>query len=231
MAIARVQTATPAAAQSVTSQTLTFGSALTPGNLVAVATALNNAGSSALLPSSDTGIRWFSTSKYDNTNSNGCILSVSFGVVCGSGITSVTVSDAGAGTIAAVGAEYSGGVSVLDRYAESGGNPSGGITVGTTGTTTQANELWVGAVGCRGNVTFSSPGNGFSIVSSVGTTAANSSDRSVCLLEKIVSATGSASFTLSSNAGNGFAGIVAALRAEATGGGESKARRVNAGGV
>lgn len=128
----------------------------------------------------------------------------------------ITVNlSAGGGTVGKVAdiCEYSGlAISgYLDKTASNFG--SGGTDTGTTATTTQNNELWVGGVCWAGaNGTQSTPQNGFTLID-----GALYNYNSTAFLEKIVSSIGAAtSGTTRSSSTGGWVGVIATLKASIT---------------
>lgn len=113
-------------------------------------------------------------------------------VFTGASATS-TITMVGTSPIAAVAAEYSGVTNALDRGSIAT-NTGTSAASGATGTTSAANELWIGGIVHRNTngATFSAPTNSFSIVGQTNTTSGTVNDRSACLLERIVSSTGTA---------------------------------------
>ena len=94
-------------------------------------------------------------------------------------------------------AEYSGVLSTspLDKTASAANSGSNtAASTGTTATTTQANELWIGAIGLRDSTyTLGTPTNSFTAVTSAKSTGSTTgSNAKVYFLEKSVSATGTA---------------------------------------
>lgn len=142
---------------------------------------------------SQTGVEWI-CANVSAQGANGMSLGIFLGRVGSSAGTVATITTAQSGGIASVAAEYSGISQTWDRLASNVGSSTTGNT-GTTATTRLANELFAGAIGGRasGGVIFSAPTNSFSIVDQATTSFASTSDRGVCLLEKIVTSTGTAS--------------------------------------
>jgi hypothetical protein len=145
----------------------------------------------------------------------------------------ISITTVAAGGISAAGAEYSGVSALVDKFASAVGASGTTAATGATGTTTVANELFVCAVGSRGTngVTFSAPGDGFAIVGQDKSSLNTSGDRSVALLEKIVSATTTASPTLTISASNVWVAQVATLEETPAAGGGGMIRNpgMNAG--
>jgi PKD repeat protein len=111
--------------------------------------------------------------------------------------------------------EYSGLLSAnaLDQTNSASGTSTAAVT-GTTATTTQANELWLGGIAIAdGRRTLNSPyGNGFLAVTNAKSGTA-SSDSMVYALENITNATGAASSSGTVSASDSWAGAIATFKA------------------
>ena len=109
--------------------------------------------------------------------------------------TTVTIQLAASLMAAAIVAEYSGvlGAGSVDQTANSSGGSTTAAT-GTTATTTQALELWLGGIGLDSSApTLGTPLGGFtSIASAQSASASAASDAKVLALEKLPGATGAA---------------------------------------
>lgn len=189
MAITRVQSKTAnSGAVGVTSLNLVFDSAPTAGNVLVIACA-TNAGNPTI--DSGSGVSWVQYEKI--VAANGTMLIVFVGQCFSGASATVTINAASATLIALAGAEYSGVLPAIDRIAGAT-SASTSPDSGAASTSAYANELWIGAIALRlaNGSTFSSPTNSFAIVGQDKTSANTTGDRSVCLLEKIVSATGAA---------------------------------------
>lgn len=191
-AITRVQsqTANTGATASNTNLNLVFGAAPTAGNIVVLAVAAGNVAGGCNV--TGTNIEFY----VENVmGSGGCPIFLVIGRVFASASATITVNPSSGGAIAIAGAEYSGsGLLRLDKVQWAVGSSTSAAS-GATATTTTANELWVGALGHRNTngSTFSAPTNSFSIVGQTNTTINTSNnDRSVALVERIVSSTGTA---------------------------------------
>jgi hypothetical protein len=120
---------------------------------------------------------------------------------------------------AAVVMEYSGvlAVSPLDQTANTTGSSTAAVT-GTTPTTTQANELWIGGIGYNSSTpTLGTPNNSFVSVAnaqSTNTTAGNNAK--VYALERIVTATGTANSGGTLTASAQWSGAIATFKATST---------------
>ncbi|MEI6656861.1 MAG: hypothetical protein WCP45_19000, partial [Verrucomicrobiota bacterium] len=111
------------------------------------------------------------------------------------GGTTVTIQFTASLMASAVVAEYSGvlGAGSVDQTANSSGGSTAAAT-GTTATTSQANELWLGGIGLDSSTpTLGTPVGGFtSIASAQSSSATAASDAKVYALEKLPGATGAA---------------------------------------
>lgn len=193
-AITRVQTVTAStgASNALSTLTVTLGSAPTAGNIVVIALATNGAPFSHITEAA--GYTWSYFPAARSTSDLYVTLAVArIGAGAGTGIT-ITIPTSN--PMAVIAAEYSGTNIRVDQTMSTVPTVGGtAIATGATPTTTNANELWLGALGCRGlnAVTFSAPTNGFSIVGQTGTTVnLTNADRSVALLEQFVTSTGTA---------------------------------------
>lgn len=198
MAIAFVQSKTAnSGASSVATLDIVLDAAPTEGNIVVLV-------ASAALPLqilSTSGITWMGTSGLGSTNT---VTILGVGRVFSGASATITVATNAGGTcpIVIAAAEYSGVNIRVDRAAFATANSTTAAS-GDSSTTSVANELWIGAIGHRftNGATFSSPTNSFTIVVQDKTSAGTSSDRSVALLERIVTSTGvaNAGATISSS--------------------------------
>ena len=182
----------------------------TPGNgnqLMLIVSTMNNSTTIITVSSvSQTGVTWTFQKSGSYSGSYSKDAEIWFGVVGSNPGTNVTVnlsSTPGSGA-AGVACEYTGLLTsgMLDKTASnySSSQVSSGNT-GTTATTTQNSELWVGAIGGGYSTeTYSSPTNGFTIVQGSGW---------ACYLEKIVSATGTANAGASFSPNQAYAACIA----------------------
>lgn len=209
MAITFVQskTATTAAVNAATLDVV-LDATPTQGNIIAVAG--STSGSMPVL--SATGIDFFSVTR-TAANNVGTVLAI--GWVQASPSATLTATCIAAVPISLVAAEYTGISLSLDQVVTaigSGTSPSSG----TTDTTTQANELWLGAIGVRNTgpgTIFSLPLNSFAIVDQTNSsTGGASADRAVVLLSRIVSATGTVTVACTSSANNNWAAVGISLK-------------------
>ena len=182
------------------------------GNTMVAVISTRGTSSGRVSSISQTGATW--TRAAQAANANGTTTEIWYAPgVTGAG-TSVTINLGSSLFASAVVAEYSGvlTVSSVDKTASNTGSGSAADT-GTTATTTQANELWIGGIGlANSGYALGTPNNSFASVNSVASTSASPSQNSkVAALEKIVSATGAA------NSGGTVSGTAAiAQRGSAT---------------
>ena len=215
---ARVRSATGfSPASSSTSFTVTMGAAPANGNtLVAVISSLGVA-ANQITGIVSTGATWARVAQ--STNSAGStteIWSASVATGAAPGVTLSTV----AGRCAAVVTEYSGILtgSAVDQIASSLGATSTSPLTGTTPTTTQGKELWIGGIGYRSSApvlgTFLNSFTSVASAQSTSTTAANNAK--VYALERIVTASGTASSGGTLDASVAWSGTIATFKAATT---------------
>jgi hypothetical protein len=196
-----------------------MGSAPTNGNLLLLTfTSYRNdaLGRYATISSiSQTGVTWIKQiSKTNPTDLDHTQDTEIWAGVVGSGasatITITLAYYANAGGIADV-CEYSGMLTsgFLDKTATNSGLSSSPDT-GTTATTAQADELWIGCTGLNGSRSQSTPTNGFTLLD-----GAVYSSCSCAYLEKIVSATGTANSGTTGSGSAYWAGCIATFKASA----------------
>jgi len=204
MAITRVQGNARGTTTS-NSISVTMGSAPTSGNVVIAAIGIYASSLLDVNSITQTGVTW---SQVVTGASGAARCSIWIGIVgsdAGTGITVNLSGTANGGAVCDV-CEYSGipTTNYLDKTATASG-VGASTSTGTTGTTTQADELWIGAISAFFGQ--SSPTNGFTLLDGAKT------DISVAFLEKIVSATGTAN-SGTTQAGDGFyRGCIATFKA------------------
>lgn len=197
MSIARVQFATNSTSVSGNTVSVTLGATPTAGNVLVAAVAFFGSASQpgSACAFSSTNVVWMNTQP-SAQGASSTSLGLGIGRVRSGGSTTVTATIDQAGGLAFIVAEYSGLSLNFDKFISAVGS-STSPSSGTSATTATANQLWIGAICARatsGN-TFSSPGNGYAIVGQAKSTLGTTSDRSICLLEKIVTATGTMTVT------------------------------------
>jgi hypothetical protein len=216
MAIALVQTATgdSGATGTTNSITITLGSTPVNGNTLILVSG-TSAGSHAVISSIvQTGATWVKAVNKSVTLD--CEIWYASNV--SSAGTSIVVHYSATGLFgSAAAAEYSGLAtsSVLDQTATNNGS-SASPSTGTTATTTEASELWVGALAstAASAVTFSSPTNGFTIEAQH--THGSGGYVSIGLLDKIVSTTGTASTGATASASGTYSAAIATFKTPST---------------
>jgi hypothetical protein len=214
MSITRVQSKTANTGGSLTfSSTLVFDASPAAGNILVIAIASLAAATPVIPTSANT--TWV-TMQANGGSSTLCTLAIGF-PRASAGAT-VTVLHGGGG-LALAGAEYA-GLSPLsfDVLASAVGSSTSAAS-GSTPTTSVADELWIGAISARNTPTFSSPTNSFGIVGQTVTSIGTTNDRSVALLERIVTSTGTANAGATLSGTNNWAAIAATFSAVASGGG------------
>lgn len=210
-AITRVQSKTATSGGSaVASLNLVFDAAPTNGNFIVIA-ASAQAANVGMSVDSDANITWFGNSKGTNA-----IVTVLIGQVkTASASATVTINLLSTTNVAvcAVGAEYSGITNILiDRTAASTGTGTA-VDTGTTSSTTIGNELLVAGVAVRGSggPVLSSPTNSFNLIAQASTTVTSVNDKTVGLLDKIVSSTGTANTGVTSGVSGAWAGHIVTI--------------------
>jgi hypothetical protein len=162
------------------------------------------------------GVTWSRVSQ--GTNTSGATTEIWVGPNVSSGTTGIAITQASL-ISAAVVIEYSGLLvpTSFDLAANNTGTNTAAVT-GTTGTTSQPNELWIGGIGIRdGRRTLIAPyGNGFTVVASPKSGSA-SGDSMIYALEKIVSTTGAASSGGTLSASDSWSGAIATFKAASSG--------------
>lgn len=185
MTITRVQG--PARGTSATT-TLSVTMAETPieGNVLVVVIGLGCSVEGTVSSIVQTGVTW--AKQISKVNGTQCSVELWLGVIGSGASTSVTITLSATpsyGSIANI-CEYSDiATDPLDKTATNSGDTEATDT-GTTATTTEADELWIGGIGVR-NSEQDTPTNGFTLIDGV-----KYDNFSVAYLEKIVSSTGAA---------------------------------------
>jgi hypothetical protein len=160
-----------------------------------------------------TGATWVQASTA--TNANGVTVEIWYANNVTSAGTGVTVNLAATLKASAVIAEYSGLLTsgVLNQTANNTGNSTSPST-GTTGTTSQADQLWIGGMANINTSTYSAETNSFTeLAESASTGGAATTRNNTVLEERIVSATGTASTAATLSATQQWAGAIATFNA------------------
>jgi autotransporter-associated beta strand protein len=198
--LARVQTATGTAGVASSSTTVNLSSAPVNGNTLVAVICISQSSSGGVSGISQSGVTWSKAATVavgGGALGSGADTEIWYAPVGSGAGTGVKISYSALYACAATVIEYSGLVaaSPLDQTATSTGGSSPAVT-GTTATTSQANELWVGGVSYENSSSLTGIQNGFTI-------AANTSERWFNLLgteyyitaqalDKAVSTTGGA---------------------------------------
>lgn len=206
-AITRVQSA-EIAGNNVTTLTLTFGSNLTPGNVVIVGT--GNTGTSQGRLTDNTAYTW---TEYPIFGANSVNLAIWIVRITGAGLNTL-VFTVGTQQMSLVGAEYSSTNRLMLELQASASGSSTTAASGPTATTAQANELWVGAASTRcttagGTDQFTAYQNGFTeVAQTTSTNGTSNTDRSLTLMERFATSTGTANASATCNNNNWAAGVL-----------------------
>jgi hypothetical protein len=198
---------------TTTSNSISVTMTLTPtsGNwLIATIGTRGNGAAVSISGITQTGVTW---NQSVDTTSGWQDLAIWSGIVSTGASTSITVSlsgNAANGGVADV-CEYSGiSSSPVDKTAT---NSSAGpyIDTGTTATTSQANELWIGTTFCEGGVSPPyhswNPTNGFIMFDGAGYQQVN-----VAYLEKFVTSTGTANSGITGDSASGLLGCIVTFK-------------------
>jgi fibronectin type 3 domain-containing protein len=213
---ARVQSATGnTGASAATTIAVTLGGTPANGNTLVALVSTRGTSSNSVSSVTGGGVTWQRAAQA--ANSGGVTTEIWYGPNVTNGTTAITITQASL-ISAAVVAEYSGilAATPLDQNAGSTGSGTSAVT-GTTPTTTQAAELWLGGIGIAdGSRTLNAPyGNAFAVVASPKT-GTGGTDAMVYALESITNATGAASSGGTLSATDAWAGAIATFKAATT---------------
>jgi len=212
LAITRVQGNARGTSTS-NSISVTMGSTPTSGNILVATIGIKDLNTYRTVSSiSQTGCSWTRQVSKTSYSTDYFDVEIWFGVVSSGASASITITLTGTATCSVADVcEYSGVLTTgfLDKTASATGYSNTPQT-GTTATTTQANELWIGSTIVRVGAAQSNPANGFTLLD--GT---NYSSMSLAYLEKIVSSTGQASSGTSTASTWDWAGCIATFKASA----------------
>ena len=182
------------------------------GNTLIAVVATRGSSASRVSGISGGGVTWSRVSQA--ANASGITTEIWHGPNVTSGSTVITIGQASL-VSAAVVMEYSGlsTAAAIDLAANSTGTNTAALT-GSTGTTNQANELWIGGIGIAdGRRTLNAPyGNSFTLVASPKSGSA-AGDAMIYALEKFVSATAAASSSGTLSASDSWSGAIATFKA------------------
>jgi hypothetical protein len=185
---------------------VTLANTPTNGNILVCCIAHNNDGTEHVTGITQTNVVWTE----QKSNEVGGLVSayIWYGIVSAGASTTVTITFS-ANPYAAVAdiCEYSGMLTTgfLDKTASASGGSNTAVVTGTTATTTQAVELWIG-IGSLNWMAQTTPQNGFTLLDGAAGTS------SCAYLEKIVSSTGTASSGTTGADANYWAGCMATFK-------------------
>jgi hypothetical protein len=194
--IARVQgNAKGTAPGGSTSITATLDYTPTEGNVLIAVVGAGSTGAYAqeVTSISQTGVTW--TKQVADDNNHNIASEIWLGVVGSGASETLTVNlytNIVPGSMGIVDVcEYTGiaTTNYLDKTASQNGGPSDVHYTGTTNTTTQADELWIGGIFVSSNYDQTSPSNGFTLLDGAANYPYGSN---LGYFEKIVSSTGTA---------------------------------------
>lgn len=215
----RVQSATGnTGSGSASSISVSLGTVPVSGNTLIAVIATRGNTSGIVTSITQTGATWTRAIQAARTSSSPGVTNEIWYAsgVSGAG-TSITINQSTVKSAAVV-IEYSGLLvpGPLDQTATATGSGSA-VSTGTTASTSEANELWIGGIAISsGSTTVSSILNGFTSVANSATNGFNNAK--AYALEKIVSATGTASSGgTASNSNITWAGTMATFRAAQAG--------------
>jgi len=212
VAATRVRSATGTG--NSTSFTVNMGTAPSAGNLMVAVISTRGTSASRVSAITQVGASWSRVAQATNTSGTTTEIWHAPNVAVGAG---AVVSFAQASLMsAAVVIEYSGLLpsTPFDVGASSTSNSnSTAASTGTTVTTSQPNELWIGGISIAdGRKTLSAYGNSFVAVASSRSGAA-STDSMIYVLEKVVSTTGTASTSGTLSGSDLWSGAIATFKA------------------
>jgi hypothetical protein len=199
-----------------TSVSVTMASTPTNGNVLVAVIGMNSYSASRTVSSiTQTGVTWTYQIRKGAVYNVYMSVEIWLGVVGSGASKSVAVALSGEAELGAVAdiCEYSGVAtsSFLDKTATNSGH-NAATNTGTTDTTTQANELWIGGTAAA-TYTQSTPTNDFTLLD-----GAVYSFVSCAYLEKIVSSTGAANSGTTMSTAYDWVGCIATFKAAAAGG-------------
>ncbi|MCE9614680.1 MAG: hypothetical protein K8T26_10420 [Lentisphaerae bacterium] len=215
--VARVQTATGNSGSGAAAFTVTLGSTPVTGNSLVAVISTRGTSANRVTAVTQTGVIWSRVSQA--ANGSGTTTEIWYAPNASAAGTAVAITLANSLRAAAVVMEYSGVLSAgaQDQVASATGSSTTAVT-GTTPSTSQGNELWIGGVGLvSSSYTLGTPNNAFVAVAnaqSSNSTAANNAK--VYAMEKIVSATGAAASGGTVSSSSPWSGAVATFKTSPT---------------
>jgi trimeric autotransporter adhesin len=215
MSITRVQYASNGTTTGATTLTATLGTAATAGNLLV---AIIGVGSTASQGSCSTPAGWsLAVGPVGDTSASPIPVELYiFYKIAAGGETGITATDTVSSGISIEMWEWSSTTgwltSPVDQTASSAAQAATTTPVsGTTSTTTQANELWIGAISAHKSteITYSSPSNGFTQETEAWGGGSAFYAPNTGAFYKVVSSTGAASVSATASISTGFGGAIA----------------------
>ncbi|MCX6879552.1 MAG: DUF2341 domain-containing protein [Verrucomicrobia bacterium] len=201
---------------ATTSFTVNMGAAPANGNTMVAVISTRGTSSGRVTGITQTGATWTRAAQTLGTAGTTTEIWVAPDVSGAAAIVSITQANLRS---AAVVMEYGGvlAVSPLDQSANATGNSAAAVT-GTTPTTTQADELWIGGIGLvHGGYTLGTPNNSFATVSSSQSThSLVSINAKVYALERMVTASATANSGGTLSTPSQWSGAIATFRAAST---------------
>lgn len=212
MAISAVQNKTAnTGAGTASTLNIVFDSTPTAGNVIFLSVGTN--GNMPVITSGN--IAW---TQIGIVAANSVWGTLFIGRVYASASATVTVTIQSSTAISIAGEEWTGIGDGIDRTVGAIGSSTTPAS-GATSTTTDANQLWVGALAARNAVDFSLPTNSFNISAQTKTSLATTSDRSVALLTRVVTGTGTPNAGATISTTGNWGATVAAFSATVVAGG------------
>ena len=195
------------------SVSVTLGTTPANGNTLVAVIATRGTSSSRVSAISGGGVTWARASQAANTN--GTTTEIWYGANVTNGGTAINITQASL-LSAAIVLEYAGllAPAAFDVAANNTGNGTA-ATTGTTASTAQAVELYVGGIGLpNSGYALGQPNNSYTALATAKSTHATAANNSmVCALEKIVTASGSTSSGGTVSSSSQWSGAIATFRA------------------
>ncbi|GEM_PF-3367870 len=229
MPITRVQLPKRGIANNSSSLSITLNSAPASGNVIVavIGTFASNPPAVSSITQQSGSVTWTQRANSYNSNLYGRRVEIWTGIVSGTVSSTLNIAlSANADPVIANVAEYSGlnTSSLLDTIAVTSSSGTTTLTTGTTSTTIQADELWVGGIfyvtslSSGGGIT--SPTNSFTLYDGVGTGSGVTT--ALAYLDRIVNSIGVAYSNATGASGatySAYAGCIVTLKAVTGGGG------------
>jgi len=213
----RVQSATASATSRATSLSVPLPTTPVSGNTLVAVISTHGTTANTVSGITQTGASWSRAAQA--ANSSNTTIEIWYAPNVAGAAKAITISLASSLRSAAVVMEYSGVLSAnsLDQSASATGNSASPIT-GTTATTLQANELWIGGIGYASSTpTLGTPLNNFTAVANAQSGSGNAnSNAKVYALERLTNPGGSASSGGTLSASVAWSGSIATFKTLST---------------